>query len=89
MAVTYTQLKTTAEQPALGNKEPPSKVKPAWWGWRGGKGTWGRYQALGSAPWREEPQLGGPQAVLRSANRDPLAKLTKLGKQTAQGGAHC
>lgn len=26
--------------------------------------------------------------VPRSANRDPLAKLTKLGKLTAQGGAH-
>lgn len=55
---TYTQLKTTAEQLALGNKEPPSKVKPAWWGveWKQ------RYRARRSAPWREEPQLGGPQA---------------------------
>lgn len=33
---TYTQLKTTAEQPALGNKEPPNKLKPAWWGGGGG-----------------------------------------------------
>lgn len=33
--------------------------------------------------------MGGPEpSVPRLANRDPLAKLTKLGKLIAQGGAH-
>lgn len=31
--------------------------------------------------------MGGPQvSVLASANKDPLAKLTKLGKLSEQGG---
>lgn len=82
---TYTQLKTTVEQAAPGNMEPPRPVREAetdraWWGWSEERG-----RRAGTEPRSRSSEGGAPAG--RSPGLGPLAKLTKLGKLTAQGGA--